>query len=345
MIVDWKDSHTLPPQPTAHSTHLKFEISDTGPGIAADDLDPIFETFGRAGQNDRAIEGTGLGLALSRQFAHLLGGNIRVASETGTGSVFTFSLPTEVVPAPADARPHTAARRIVGFASDQPPCRILIVEDSPDSREFLCQLLRSVGFLVDEAHNGQEAIEHWQQQRPDLIFMDMRMPVMDGYEATREIRRLEAKKVRGVDGEQAAHNDQTPIIALTASVFEEERLHILEAGCQHVLRKPAQEQDIFDMLQASLGVEYLYQDEPDPRTPNASLERGLLPLTPDMLAALPPDVVTTLERAAAQVSVKQVDAAIQSVRRHNAPTADALAHLARDFKYQEIWKMIQQVKP
>ena len=327
--------------PHSNTRTLHFEISDTGSGIAADELESIFETFGRARQNEQAIEGTGLGLAISRKFAHLMGGEITVASEIGKGSVFTFILPVEVVQAPEHFRPH-AARRIVGLSPDQPPRRILIVEDTATSRKFLRQLLRSAGFIVDEAGNGQEAIEQWQQQCSDLIFMDMRMPVMDGYEATREIRKCETQNQKlNISNQKSG----VPIIALTASAFEEEQTRILEAGCQDVLKKPVQEHIIFETLQSYLGVEYLYAEAESEQEHGKRVEKEhSAPLTPEALQTLPPDILDFLEQAAAQVNVRHVDEAITFVRHHNTSIAEALANLAKDFKYQDIWKIIQQVK-
>ena len=331
---------TTPILQHSNTAILYFEVSDTGIGVSADEFESIFETFGRAKQSEQAIEGSGLGLAISRQFAHLMGGEMTLASEIGKGSVFTFILPVEVVQSPERFRPHTA-RRIVELSPGQPLYRILIVEDTASSREFLRQLLCSTGFIVDEAGNGQEAIEQWEQQRPDFIFMDMHMPVMDGYEATRKIRAAEAATTR----EARNSKSQIPIIALTANAFEEEQAQILEAGCQEVLRKPVREHIIFETLQSYLGVEYLYAEDDTEQGSGRRVEE--LPsalLTPEALQTLPPDVLDCLEQAIAQVNVRQVNEAITSVRHHTASIADALAKLAKDFKYQDIWNIIQQVK-
>ncbi len=146
-----------------------------------------------------------------------------------------------------------AARQVMGLAAEQPRYRLLVVEDNLDNRQFLVQLLRSVGFTVEAASNGQEAVQLWQTWSPDLIWMDMRMPVLDGYAATQQIRELEAGQT--APGSRTA----TKILALTASAFEDERAAILAAGCDDFIFKPTTEALLFEKLAEHLGVRYRYQ--------------------------------------------------------------------------------------
>ncbi|MCP4542751.1 MAG: response regulator, partial [Chloroflexi bacterium] len=190
------------PQPHVGTCRLAFEVEDTGVGIAPGEMDWIFEAFTQTTSGQRVLEGTGLGLPLSQRFVQLLDSDITVSSKVGKGSLFRFEvqvgLPTDV--SESEKRKARIQERVVGLApgqraadggpTDGGPYRILVVEDREASRVLLLQLLTAVGFEVREAVNGQEAVAVWQAWKPHLIWMDMRMPVMDGYEATKRIKSL-----------------------------------------------------------------------------------------------------------------------------------------------------------
>ena len=225
---------------------LLFEVEDTGPGIAPEDLDRLFEAFGQTETGRKSQEGTGLGLPISRRFVHLMGGDITVESTPGVGSSFRFYIQINLAEASEvqTLKPH---RQAIGLEAGQPTYRILVVEDKWANRQLMVRLLAPLGFEVREATNGQEAIALWQDWHPHLIWMDMRMPVMDGYEATREIK--------------ARSGDRSPVIlALTANAFEEERLVALAIGCDDFIRKPCQEEVILEKMAEYLGVRYSYTD-------------------------------------------------------------------------------------
>jgi two-component system sensor histidine kinase/response regulator len=338
---------------------LTFEISDTGIGIAPEELETIFEVFGRTSRSEGMVEGTGLGLAISRTFVQLLGGDIHVDSEVGKGSCFSFEIQVEIAQAhEISSGQHT--RRVIGLAPNQwavgdasikdvsiedSRYRILIVEDTRASRCVLSQLLQSVGFAVREAVNGQEALEVFEEWQPHLIWMDMRMPVMDGYTATEKIRGLEAKRLRNLDDMEKSkisnQKSKIPIIALTASAFEEDWAQILAAGCDDFVRKPFKEQEIFDMLAKHLGVRYVYEKEKNPKSEIRSPKFEEVP--PEALAALPPNLITNLERAANRSNMNQIATIIEEIRSHDAAVADALTALANEFQYDQILQIIQNV--
>ena len=211
----------------SQSYTLNFRVSDTGVGIASEELDKLFEAFTQTESGRESQEGTGLGLAISRQFVQLMGGDITVTSELGKGTTFNFSiqpqLGNEIIGETSDKR------QVIALAPNQPDYKILVVDDKPINRQLLVRLLVPLGFEVREASNGQEAIVMWEAWQPHLIWMDMRMPVMDGYEATKYIK-------------STTQGNATAIIALTASVLEQERAIILSAGCDDFMRKPFKEQ-------------------------------------------------------------------------------------------------------
>ncbi|KPQ38969.1 MAG: Signal transduction histidine kinase [Phormidium sp. OSCR] len=229
--------------------HLAIAVEDTGPGIASEDLETIFEAFVQTDLSNHNHTGTGLGLAISQKFVQMMGGQLQVESTLSQGSRFYFAVPiTPVTPSAEEISSSSAMqRRIVSLAANQPDYRILVVDDRWESRQFLVELLKSVGFQVREAENGCEAIQQWQQWHPHLIWMDMRMPEMNGYEATERIK---------------AHleGQATVIIALTASALENEKSVILSAGCDDFVRKPFRESLIFEKISQYLGVEYCYED-------------------------------------------------------------------------------------
>ena len=250
---------------------LLFEIEDTGPGIAPEEIETLFEPFTQGQQGRQSQPGTGLGLSISRQFVNLMGGDITVESVVGRGATFRVNLPVTVAEA---VRKQTLqpARNVIGLASDQPVYRILVAEDNRINRLLMIQILSSVGFEVREAHNGQEAIEVWKSWRPHLIWMDIQMPVMDGYEATKRIKVMASNQSNGkgdqwrngkVSGDLSlsARNAEPPVvIALTAAVFEQEQFSILASGCDDFVSKPLKREHVFAKMAEYLGVRYTYRE-------------------------------------------------------------------------------------
>ena len=238
-------------------------MADTGPGIAPDEMVHLFAPFkpARTGREARS----GLGLAISRGLVQVMGGALRIDSEAGHGTTVRFDIPL-LVAASSATRPDTRPNQIVGLAPGQPRYRILVVDDYAEARRLLVRLLSPLGFDVREAADGQEAIELWRQWQPDLIWMDMRMPVLDGREATRRIR--------------AAQPGPRPIIiALTASSFEGKREDVLAAGCDDFLRKPFPEAKLFALIEKHLGAHFVYEEEAAaeaaPREPEAAAVAAL----------------------------------------------------------------------
>ncbi|HAG82871.1 MAG TPA: hypothetical protein DCL61_17345 [Cyanobacteria bacterium UBA12227] len=232
---------------------IRFEVKDTGFGIAPEEINALFSAFEQTKIGRESKQGTGLGLAISQNFVQLMGGKITVKSTLNKGTVFTFDIKINRID-DDEIKTSEDTCKVIGLAPDQLNYRILVVEDHPESRLFLVKLLKSIGFCVHEAENGQEAVELRSSYLPHLILMNMRMPVMDGYEASKRIRSVE-KFRRSFSTEPV-----TVIIALTASAFEEDYSKILSAGCDDFIYKPFREAVLLDKIAHHLGVRYLYKE-------------------------------------------------------------------------------------
>ncbi|MBF2084685.1 response regulator [Thermoleptolyngbya sp. C42_A2020_037] len=324
---------TQPPSPTplvlpaqtlpAATLPIYFEVRDTGIGIAPKELPHLFEAFTQTQAGKESQEGTGLGLAISRKFIQLMGGDIAVSSEVGVGTAIAFYIQASLSEAaPLDLQP--ARRRVLGLAPGQPTYRILVVDDKEVNRRLLVKLLSPLGFEVREASNGLECIEIWDDWEPHLIWMDMRMPVMDGYEATQRIK-------------ATTKGQATAVIALTASVLEEEKVVILSAGCDDFLRKPFHEQSIFDAIAKHLGVVFLYEE-------SESVSREQEPPTdlhsPD-LQDLPDAWKSALYTAALEADSAQVEALIAQVSVTHAALAQDLSQWSHQFRFDKILEWVE----
>ncbi len=302
---------------------LEVEVEDTGPGIAPEDLGKLFHPFEQA-QAGRAGGGTGLGLAISREYARLMGGDIAAKSRPGEGSVFVFSIPVKEASHAEAAVKVRALRRVKGLKTGQPRYTVLVVDDKGDNREFLSQLLTSAGFEVRQAVNGAEAMKEHLAWRPRLIMMDLKMPVMDGYEAIRRIRAGEG-------------GGEVKIIAVTASVFKEAGVGIISGGADTVMLKPFREAELFDKIGGLLGAEYVYAEEP------AAAEAGLEDtdlLRKNALADLPAGLVARLRDAATNGDFHLLVELTASVETQNPRLAGALRTLAGNFDTQRILDLL-----
>jgi len=340
-------------EPTPHPSqegkskirNLKFEISDTGPGIAPEEMDKLFEAFGQTEFGRHAHEGTGLGLPISRKFAQMMGGDIQAKSEVGRGTIFTCEIQADIVSANAIEDVRFVYRRAIALEPGQPRYRILVVDHKQDNRQLLIKLLNPFGFELQEAENGQETIKIWKTWAPHLIWMDLRMPIMDGYETTKKIRRAEEKPTPtpSQEGNQSSivNRQSSIIIALTSSGDEDERAVALSAGCDDFLHKPFKTEDIFDMLHTHLGVRFVYEEGEGYKTTESPVVQAENVLTPEALAALPAEWLDTLKQGARRADFLLLSNVIAQIRGHDARLAGALAQLAEDFEYDEILALIQ----
>jgi PAS domain S-box-containing protein len=253
-LADDRDRHS-------DKSRLNFVIADTGAGIPSDELEKIFEPFKQTSVGKTAKEGTGLGLTISQKFINLMGGKITVSSEVGRGSIFKFDIQVSI-PEQTPTKPtQKLTQKVIGVAPSQPQYRILIADDTIINRLLLSRVISQLGLEIKEASNGKEVLEIWSQWQPHLIFMDIQMPVMDGVEATKKIRAKEQQswQLKQINNPQVSLH-KTVIVALTASIFEEEKIAIMLAGCDDFISKPFQLENIIDCLSEHLQLAYIYEN-------------------------------------------------------------------------------------
>ena len=306
---------------------LTFEVEDTGPGIDEQEIDQLFAAFGQTETGRNSQQGTGLGLPISQKFVQLMGGEIQVKTVLGKGSVFSFDIQVNLADKTLIASPYPTAK-VIRLEPNQPTYRILAVDDRLESRLLLVKLLGDIGFDVREASNGQEAIAVWESWQPHLIWMDMRMPVMDGYTATKRIK-------------STIQGQATVIIALTASAFEEDRHLVLSAGCDDFLRKPFREEVLWEKIAHHLGVRYLYGEISDP------LEKdNISTFTSNQLIQelqqVPQDWVNQLKEKALECSDDGVLTLLESLKPEQQKLAIALREWADHFQFDLILELIQK---
>ena len=301
---------------------LEFQVRDTGAGIAENEMDKLFEAFTQTATGIASQEGTGLGLPISRKFVQLMGGDISVQSKVGEGTTFTFSIHTQIANAADFDSEQSVFRQIIALEPNQPRYRILIVDDKKDNRQLLIKLLNPFGFELQEVTNGQEAIEMAENWQPHFIWMDIRMPVLDGLQATQQIKASYKGK-------------EIVIVALTASSQDEEREQILSAGCDDFLRKPFREFDLFELMHKHIGVRYIYEDIESTTTETT------IKLHSEHFAILPPDLLFQLKQASCVGDPQVVDDLIEKIYNYDTGLANALSQLANDFRYDEILTLTQ----
>jgi len=306
---------------------LMAEVEDTGPGIAADDLGRLFQAFEQTQVGARMAGGSGLGLAISQQFARLMGGQITVTSGVGKGSCFRVEVAIQEAQGPA-ATERPAQRRVVGLKPGQGPHRVLVADDQQESRILLSEMLKAVGFDVLEVRDGREALACFERWKPHLILMDMRMPVMDGYEACRDIKATDEGR-------------KTAIVALTASTLDDMRQQVFEAGVDAYISKPFKEHELFEVIRTCLPVQYMYEE--DTAAP-VVVPAGDEPLGPDgvatSIAALPPDLVEAMRQATIRADLHRLRGLIREVEKRSPQVAAHLLELANRYQYVVLSRLL-----
>ncbi len=316
---------------------LHFVVEDTGSGIDHTALDEVFKPFVQTTAGEKQAEGTGLGLAITRQYIHLMGGEISIQSNLGEGTVVQFYIPFQVATA-VEVQKGWQGQRVVSIRAPlngtEQPYRILVVDDRYENRLLLREWLTAVGFVVREADDGREAVAVWHEWRPHLIWMDMRMPVMDGYEASRLIK-------------SSVAGQETVIIALTASTANSERALVLSSGCDDFVRKPVREALIFEKMAEYLNLQYEYALPPASLTPASGLRgNGDTAVSEQTLvlhlAQLSPRQKHALLNAANALDMEATHQVIEAIQQSTPPLADQLAELVNNFRFDSLQNLLNE---
>lgn len=308
---------------------LEFVVEDTGSGISEEILPILFQPFVQAFNHVPGEGGSGLGLAITQQFVQMMGGTVTVATAVDQGSTFTFAIPLDVAD-PAKIPIASAGKTVQRLAADQPDYRILVVDDRPENREPLQHLLQSVGFETRAATNGEDALCQWQNWHPHLIWMDMRMPSMDGYTATRRIRELEQTEPTF---QRSDRPGGTKIIALTASAFEDQREGILAVGCDDFVHKPFHTDEIFRKISHHLGVRYELAD-----VTTAPLLSGpkVNAVPPNALKVMPDGWLQAFKQAAIQADADWLASLIEQIPANQVALIPYLDHLVAQLDFETL---------
>jgi signal transduction histidine kinase/DNA-binding NarL/FixJ family response regulator len=303
-----------------NQTFIRFEVKDSGVGMTSEQLNKIFLPFEQVGDTKRRAAGTGLGLAISRQLVELMGSEIFVSSEFGKGSRFWFEVALPIADVKEEAMQKT--QQITGYQGKRRT--ILIVDDKQENRDVLFSMLTILGFNVVEASNGQEGVAQAKEIQPDMIFLDLVMPVMTGFEAVQRLRQMPDFK-------------KTPIIANSASVFEADQKKSLIAGCNAFMPKPVEEDKLFDILVEHLKLEWTYKKiglESDEKSQKAKPAPMIPPPAEELEALYKLAMMGNMRR------IKEQALLLEALDHKYLPFASKLQELAKGFKRKQILALI-----
>lgn len=308
-----------------NTNDLYVEISDSGPGIAREEQNRLFKQFEQTNSGMSKGSGTGLGLALSRQLAKLMGGDIFVKSEVGVGSTFTFTVKVEE--GTSEDVEHAFEKRVLKIADENAKYKILIVDDKEENLKVAQTLLDLVGYTTNTATNGKEAIDAFTAWKPDLILMDIRMPIMDGREASKIIKSLPG-------------GNTTPIIAITASTFEDRALSMSSMGIQGYIHKPFRENELFGKIAEILDVSYIYEEDKNSSAESAESENDSLDLS-DEITKLPIEIVDQMRDALAAADFDLLIELINSLDSTHSFLAKQLITYTNNYDYTYLQSVLK----
>jgi CheY-like chemotaxis protein len=298
---------------------LRIEVEDSGIGMSREHLSRIFHPFER-GDGGSGVTGTGLGLVISQKYARLLGGEIRVESRKGRGSRFWVTVMMRKG-RPVSMDQTLRDRRVIGLQPDTGPVRILVADDDPVNQTLLNALLAPAGFEVSQAFDGQEAVTLFERLHPHAVFMDLRMPGMDGIEAAQRIK-------------NTPEGREVPVFALTAGNLEEDRHRIIRAGMDACIQKPFKGRQIFELLGQRLGLRYVYEDK--------KKESVFHPSASPSVSLLPGRVRHSLIKAVEDGNMIRFSELLAPYETLHPELTTMLGHLAENFNYPEIVSILKQ---
>ncbi|NVD74189.1 response regulator [Duganella sp. BJB1802] len=301
-----------------HGCELEFAVIDTGPGISPADQARIFEPFIQA-DGPGAHEGTGLGLTISREFVQLMGGDLTVQSAPGAGATFRFAITVQV----ADSAPVLGEDdEVAALAPPQRGRRILVADDNADGCALLENLLQPLGFEVAVVGDGAQALAMVDVWRPDLVFMDWRMPALDGLSATRQIR-------------ANAAGPQPRVVMLTASAYAEEREEALAAGADEFMRKPVEQEQLYAVLEQQLGLQFM-------RRHHSARQPLPPPLSRADLGLLEPALRQQLKTALQELNLPRVALLLAPLPLELAEVVERIEHMIRLHQYPQLCGLLDE---
>ncbi len=328
-------------KPSFEIPKIYFEIEDTGIGIEPAYLEEIFSPFRQVGLAQGKAEGTGLGLAITKRLVDIMGGKLSVTSTPGQGSVFEVDLDLPVIVG-WDETSDATESPVIGFKGTK--YKIMVVDDKWENRSILVNMLAPLGFELLEAADGQEAIQQAKTHRPEIILMDLVMPVLDGFEATRQIRNELGVGVGvGVGDSSLPTQTQTPnsnlpvIIAISASAFSQDHQKSLEAGCNNFISKPVRFEHLLQQLEEYLPIEWIYETKEESDKPK---DKTVVSYSP---VELPPEKLATLYELAMKGNIKGIRDEIAELEQRgtNDPFITELGQLAKRYRIKQIRELLK----
>ncbi len=314
--------------------NLTVEVADKGPGIKPKDVQKLFQPFVQVG-NASDKTGFGLGLAITRQIVEAMGGQTGVETEEGKGSRFWARIPLKQCPEDAKIHKEGPRHRVVGLHPSQRELKVLIAEDKPDNRLLLKNILSVLKVHIKEAINGKEAVEMFRDWRPDFIWMDLRMPEMDGIQATKIIRSMPG-------------GDKVIIVALTASAFDDEKKMITACGMDDFLLKPCSSDEVYRCMKKHLDLQYIMKMEAKETistclNSRTESEHYITRLT-GLLGQLEPALLDQLKDAAMLLSIQDIELVIQRIEKERPKLASLVRELAQKIRFDIILDATKAVK-
>jgi len=312
---------------TDHKQTVCFTVANSNCSVANNEIETLFKPLARVRKAHQSNHGSSLNLPISRHLAQLMEGdiNVRTQANDNSGIIFDFRLKTKSIVV-KKLQLQSTVRRVVGLESSPTKYRILIVDDSKTNRQIMSHLLTPVGFEIQEAVNGKEAIDVWLRWQPHMIWMDLRMPVMNGYEATERIK-----------SKSHASKLHTPIVGLSASTLEEEKSLFWAAGCDDFVGKPFSENIIFDKIAQHLGIRYVYESIPDPDLDDYRLTKNSLNVMPNLW-------LSQIEHAATALNQDLIVQLLEEIPSENTDLKNALQKLVNNFEFDRILSLTKKSK-
>jgi signal transduction histidine kinase/ActR/RegA family two-component response regulator len=305
---------------TEKRPRLRFEVEDTGVGIAPSELERVFVPFEQTRSGVAAQTGTGLGAAISRDLARLLGGELDVRSTLGVGTTFVLELPVDVEAGVGKSIPPPPAGVVTAVEPGQRIPTVMVVDDDATNRALLLDVLGRVGIAVVEASDGTVAVDTFRRRGVDLVFMDVKMPLMDGTEATARIRSTESGR-------------HVPIVMLSASVLRFDQESVLATGANAFIAKPFREDEIWSALERHLGLRLL-REVPPVDAPRA------LPITREEVAALGADTVAALREALDLGYIARIPSLLAPARAAHPRVVETLSRFAEELEIEKLGRLL-----